>query len=305
MTTPITRRTALKNLALGAAGLPLLGAPLARAAGAAANGLEASASRLPLAPAFKLGVASYSLRGMPLDNALVAVRRVGLNYLSVNRAHLPWENSPPGWAASVAKFKAAGVGVRCCGVMTLKNDEQAVRTAFEYARTLGVSVLACSPERAALPLVARCVEEFNIRAAIHNHGPEDKVFPSPHEAWAAVQPYDERFGLCIDVGHAYRAGADPADCIRRYRARLHDLHLKDSVANVGAEDTPVEVGRGRIDQRAILQALNDTGYAQMVWFEYEKDGSDPLPGLSESIGYIRGLLVGMGLDAAGQNRLVS
>jgi sugar phosphate isomerase/epimerase len=300
MSAPITRRSALKRLALAGASLPLLGGTLVPSAQA-----ETAAPRTVVAPAFRLGVASYTLRGMPLDNALTAVRRVGLNSLSVNRAHLPWENSPPGWTASVQKFKAAGVAVRCCGVMTLKNDEAAVRGAFEYARTLGVSVLACSPEPAALPLVARFVEEFDLRAAIHNHGPEDKVYPSPHEVWSAIQPYDARIGLCIDVGHAFRAGADPADCIRRYRTRLYDVHLKDSVAAMGAEDTPVEVGRGRIDQRAILTALTETGYQQMVWFEYEKDGNDPLPGLAESIGYIRGLLTGMGLDAAGLARTIS
>jgi sugar phosphate isomerase/epimerase len=297
---PMTRRTALQRLALAGAGLPLLGGVLARAAS-----VEASEVKPAIDPRFKLGVASYTLRGMPLDNALVAVRRVGLNYISINRAHLPWENSPPGWAASVQKFKAAGVEVRCCGVMTLKNDEAAVRTCFEYARTLGVKVLACSPEPAALPLVERCVKEFDIRAAIHNHGPEDKTFPSPHEVWAAIQPFDPRIGLCIDVGHAFRAGADPAECIRRYRERLYDIHLKDTLAPVGAEDLRVEVGRGHINQRAILNALIETAYAQMVWFEYEKDPADPVPGLAESVGFIRGLLTGMGLDAAGLARVVS
>jgi inosose dehydratase len=296
----ITRRDTLKRLALAGAGVPLLGAAVARAAGEAA-----AVPPAPFTPAFRLGVASYSLRGMPLDNALVAVKRVGLNSISVNRAHLPWENSPPGWAASVQKFAAAGVAVRCCGVMTLKNDEAAVRGAFAYAQTLGVKVLACSPEPAALPLFDRCVREFDIRAAIHNHGPEDKAYPSPHEAWKAIQPYDARIGLCIDVGHAYRAGADPADCIRRYHDRVYDIHLKDSVADIGAADTPIEVGRGRIDQRAILTALAEIGYSQMVWFEYEKDGNDPLPGLAESIGYVRGLLRGIGLDAAGLARIVS
>ena len=296
----MTRRTALKSLALAGASLPLLGGKLARAARS-----ESPDRKGTLAPAFKLGVASYTLRGMPLDNALTAVRRVGLNYLSVNRAHLPWENSPPGWAASVEKIKAAGVTVRCCGVATLKNDEKSVRAVFDYARTLGAPVLACSPELAALPLVDRCVREYGIRAAIHNHGPEDKVYPSPHEVWQAVQPFDARIGLCIDVGHTYRAGADPADCIRRYHARLYDVHLKDSIAAVGAEDIPVEVGRGKIDQREILTALIETGFAEMAWFEYEKDGNDPLPGLAESIGYIRGLFTGMGLDAAGLARIIS
>jgi sugar phosphate isomerase/epimerase len=288
-----SRRAALKALALGGLSLPLLG----RAGG--------NAEPVRVTAAWKLGIASYSLRGLPLDAALKAVRRLGLNALSLNRAHLSWEHEAAGWERAVASFAPAGVAVRCCGVMTLTNDEAMVRGAFAFARTLGVSLIACSPEPAALPLVARCAVEFNIRVAIHNHGPEDKIYPSPHEAWAAVQPFDRRLGLCIDVGHAYRAGADPADCIRKYRERLFDVHLKDSVAAVGAEDIPVEMGRGRMDIPAILAALMDTGYDGTAWFEFEKDAADPLPGLAESIGYVRGLLRGMGLDAAALNRMIS
>lgn len=300
MPEPMSRRAALQRLALAGIAAPLLAGPRLGAAAA-----ETVAGRPVAVPAFRLGVASYSLRGMPLDQALAAVKRVGLNCLSVNRAHLPWENSPPGWESVVTRFKAAAVQVNCCGVMTLKNDEAAVRSAFGYAGALGVPVLACSPETAALPLVARVAQESGIRAAIHNHGPEDKTYPSPHEAWAAVQPYDAHLGLCIDVGHAYRAGADPADCIRRYRERLYDVHLKDSLAPVGAEDVPAEVGRGKMDIPAIVAALTETRYDRMVWFEFEKDPNDPLPGLSESIGFVRGLLRGMGLDAAALARLIS
>ncbi|HVU18180.1 MAG TPA: sugar phosphate isomerase/epimerase [Candidatus Didemnitutus sp.] len=292
MSGPFTRRAALKLLAVSA-GVPVIG-----------RGAERVTSPRTGAN-FKLGIASYSLRGLPLDAALVAVRRLGLSALSINRAHLSWEHETAGWERAADKFGPAGVAVRCCGVMTLKNDEAMVRGAFDFARKLGVHLIACSPEPAALPLVARCTEEFGIRAAIHNHGPEDKIYPSPHEAWAAVQPFGPGLGLCIDVGHSWRAGADPADCIRKYASRLLDVHLKDSNAAVGAEDVPVEMGRGKMDIPAILTALIESGYGGTAWFEYEKDAADPLPGLAESIGYVRGLMRGMGLDADALNRMIS
>ncbi|HEY4302492.1 MAG TPA: sugar phosphate isomerase/epimerase [Candidatus Didemnitutus sp.] len=288
-----SRRDVLKALAIGGLVTPLLGQ--------AAGKLDAEQKTA----AFKLGIASYSLRGLSLDAALAAVRRLGLGALSINRAHISWEHAAAGWERVVAKFAPAGVAVRCCGVVTLPNDETTVRGAFEFARTLGVALMACSPEPASLPLVARYAAEYNIRAAIHNHGPEDKIYPSPHEVWAAVQPYGRHLGLCIDVGHAYRAGADPAECIRRYRERLFDVHLKDSAAPVGAEDIPTEIGRGRMDVPGILTALRESGYDGTAWFEFEKDASDPLPGLAESIGFVRGLLRGMGLDAAALNRMIT
>ncbi len=285
MPAPLTRRTALKRLALAGASLPLLGRTAARA--------EPVATRPSAQPAFQLGVATVSLKGMPLENALAAVHRVGLETISLHRAHSPWENTPAGWLAVARKIKAAGITPRCCGVLYLKNDEAGMRSMFEYVRALGVPLFSCSPEPAALPLLERLVKEYDLRAAIHNHGPEDKVWPAPATVWRAIAPLDARIGLCLDVGHSYRAGEDPVAAIRAYRARLYDIHLKDSLAAVGAEDTPVEVGRGHIDQRPVLQALIDTGYNQNVWFEFEKDPNDPVPGLAESVGYVRGLLHGM------------
>ncbi len=286
MSAPLTRRTALKQLALAGIGLPLAGS-LGRAAETAAGSPSPKA-------AFQLGVATVTLKSLPLADALAAVHRVGLDRVSLFRAHSPWENSPPAWQAVAQKIKAAGITVGCCGVLYLKNDEPAMRRLFDYACALGVPLFSCSPEPAALPLLERLVKEYDLRAAIHNHGPEDKSWPSPDEVWRAIAPLDPRIGLCLDVGHSARSGIDPVGVIRRYRDRLYDVHLKDIVAPVGGKDDPVEIGRGRLDQRAILTALLATGYNGTAWFEYEKDPNDPVPGLAESVGYIRGLLQGLG-----------
>jgi len=286
MAESVSRRTVLKRLALVAgAGLPLAG----RLRAAPATGAAAPAAR----PSFQLGVATVTLKSLPLEDALAAVQRVGLANISLHRAHSPWENSPPAWAATAQKIRAAGITPLCCGVLYLKNDEPAMRRMFDYVRTLGVPLFSCSPEPAALPLLERLVREYDLRAAIHNHGPEDKVWPSPAEIWRAIQPLDARVGLCLDVGHSFRAGADPVGTIHRYRERLYDVHLKDSAAAVGAEDIPVEAGRGKLDLRGIVSALIETGYDRAVWFEYEKDPNDPVAGLAESVGYIKGLLRGL------------
>jgi sugar phosphate isomerase/epimerase len=288
MPDPVSRRTALKQLALAGAGLAL--ADTSRLS-AAENPATADRTHQP---GFQLGVATVTLKSLPLDDALVAVRRVGLDRISLFRTHSPWENSPPAWQAVAQKIKAAGITVGCCGVLYLKNDEPSMRWMFEYAKTLGVPLFSCSPEPAALPLLERLLKEYDLRAAIHNHGPEDKSWPSPDEVWRAVQPLDARIGLCLDVGHCARAGVDPVAAIHRYHERIYDVHLKDIIAAVGAPDNPVEIGRGHLDEPAILAALRETGFSGTAWFEYEKDPNDPVPGLAESVGYIRGLLKGLG-----------
>lgn len=281
----MNRRTALQTLAAGAA-LPLVGS---RAFAAAA---QSPASAAP--SRFALGVATVSLKALPLDNMLEAVKRVGLDAISLHRAHSAWENQPGQWADTAEKIRAAGVRSLCCGVLYLKNDEPAMRRMMDYVKAHGLTFFSCSPEPAALPLLEKLVREYDLRCAIHNHGPEDKSWPSVEGVMRALASVDPRVGLCLDVGHCYRSGEDPVEMIRRHSARLYDVHLKDTVAAVGdLKDTPVEMGRGRLDLRAIVAALHAAGYAHAAWLEYEKDPNDPVTGLAESAGYIRGLMAGL------------
>ena len=279
----MNRRSALRTLAAGAV-LPLFGTKAWAASPQAPNSKSAG---------FKLGLATVSLKSLPLDNMLAAVKRVGLDAISLHRSHSPWENQPGQWREIAGKVRAAGISPRCCGVLALKNDKATMRRMMDYVRAHGLSFFSCSVEPGALPLLERLVKEYDFRAAIHNHGPEDKVWPGPRSVWAAIHPLDERIGLCLDVGHSYRAGEDPAEAVRRYRSRLYDVHLKDSLAEVGQADVAVEMGRGKLDLGNILTALIETDYRENVWFEYEKDPNDPVPGLAESVGYVQGLLRGL------------
>lgn len=286
----MNRRSALKTLAAGAT-LPLLGS---RALSASDSQPSTLNSQLRETPRFALGVATVGLKGLPLDSMLAAVRRVGLDKISLHRAHSPWENQPGQWKEIADKIRAAGITPLCCGVLYLKNDEPAMRRMMEYVKTLGVPLFSCSPEPAALPLLEKLVKEYDLRAAIHNHGPEDKSWPSVQGVMSAIGPLDPRIGLCLDVGHCYRSGEDPVEAIRRFQARLYDVHLKDTLAGVGQhEDVPVEMGRGKLDLRGILGALVATGYRHSAWLEYEKDPNDPISGTAESAGYIRGVLRGL------------
>ena len=151
-----------------------------------------------------------------------------------------------------------------------------------------------APDADAVQRTERFVREYDIRLAFHNHGPEDAIFPSPLDVWRAVQSYDARLGLCIDVGHAYRAGTDPAAAIRRCRARLYDVHLKDTLAGPGAKkDVPVLLGRGRLDIVGILAALLAIKYPYQVGLEHELDTPDPIPGIAQSFGYLRGAVAAL------------
>jgi inosose dehydratase len=273
----VTRRQVLKTAAVLAAGAW---------AGAALDARGAAAH------AFELGLATYSLSKLPLEDVIADAKKLELRNVSLFGTHCPWAaGTPEQCRAAAQKCRDAGLTVTGCGVINLPNKEETVRRAFENAKAGGLPTMICKPARDAFPLVERYVKDYNIRVAIHNHGPGDKEYPSPFDAWNAVQQYDERIGLCIDVGHAYRAGADPAEAVRKCHARLYDMHLKDSLAEVGAtKDIPVAVGQGRMDIKGIIAALIEVKYSHIVSFEYEKAEQDPMVGLTESVDYVRKIL---------------
>ena len=283
--TTISRRDLLKTGALTAASIPSI-----NLAGFAAPAPEEADPWLGL----KIGVATYTFRELPIEEAIKGVQRVGLKYVSIKNVknHIDLSHTVDERKQRAQLFKDAGITVLSVGNVGMKNDEADIRRAFEFARDVGVRTMVCAPDKNSIPILDKMVKEFDIRLAIHNHGPEDKQFPSPYDVMQAVEKYDKRIGLCIDVGHTRRAGVDPAEAIIKCRERLYDLHMKD-ISVVGDRYTAIESGRGILNTKSILTALLKIKYQGLVGFEYEKDAKDPLPGLAESVGYTRGVLAGL------------
>jgi inosose dehydratase len=237
---------------------------------------------------FELGLASYSLHRFPLDKVLAMTNRVGLKHICLNPIHLLVESTPEQIAQAVAKVKAAGLDLYASGVVYMRTPA-AVRQAFAFAKAAGMRVLVVAPLPELLPLVNEEVQRYDIRAAIHNHGPGDKVYPTPNLIYEKIKNLDPRIGLCIDIGHTARNGVDPTRAAEQFADRLLDVHVKD-ISEATAKGHGVEIGRGVLDIPRFLRTLKKLGYAGMVSFEYEKDPDDPLPGLAESVGYVRGVL---------------
>jgi sugar phosphate isomerase/epimerase len=286
-TSPLSRRGFVGLAASATALAPLAAGPSRALAQSPDSGL-AGDPWLGL----KIGVASYTFSRLPLEAAIQGIRRVDVHYVSIKEAHLPLRSTAEQRKEVVAKFREAGITPLSCGVIGMKGGESELRNAFEYARHAGIPTIVCSPVREALPALEALVKEFDIKLAIHNHGPEDKLWPSPLDVWEAVQKLDQRIGICVDVGHTAHCGVDPTQAIRTCSARLYDVHMKD-LESKGPRARPIEVGRGVLDIRGILRALRDVGFNGHVGLEHEKDMNDPVPGVAESIGYIRGTLASM------------
>ncbi len=207
--------------------------------------------------------------------------------------HLPTD--PALEDAAIADYKAASISLHAVGAIYFPKDEDAdIRAKFEYAKRAGVRVIvAGDPTPATLPRVERFVKEYDIRLAIHNHGPEDKLWASPLDILRAIKDLDPRIGCCIDVGHTVRAGTDVIDAIHEVGPRLFNMHIKD-LTSFTDKESQVAVGDGKMPVKRIFEALIATKYQGFVDLEYEVHADDPMPGVIRSYAYMRGVLAGMG-----------
>lgn len=272
-----------------------------RAAGAAAVACAAGSPRSALAarpfePAaaavpFVLGMASYTLRQFPVDQAVEMTKRLGLTRICFKDFHLKLDATPEVIAATVAKVKAAGLDLYAGGVIYMKTEAEVDR-AFVYAKAAGFKMIIGVPTYDLLPYTNKKVQEYDMPVAIHNHGPDNPLFPTPQSAYERIASLDRRLGLCMDVGHTQRSGVDPAESAEKYFDRLFDIHIKD-VSGSDAKGQTVEIGRGVIDIPKLVKTLARLGFKGTLALEYEKDAKDPLPGSAESIGYLRGVIAAL------------
>ena len=243
----------------------------------------------PAAGKLKLGLASYSMREFSLDQALEMAKQMGVKHMTFKDVHVPRTDPPEKTRALRAKIEAAGITIMGGGTITIPNDPVQIRKEFEYARNAGFPLIYTDPEPAALDTIEKMVKEYDIRCVIHNHGPEDKRWPRPQDAYAAIKARDKRLGLCIDVGHTTRTGTDPVAACRECRDRLYDMHVKD-LLNTSDRESQTEVGRGIINFPGLFKTLIEIGYQGQVGLEYEINAKNPLPGMIESMAYMRGVL---------------
>ena len=261
-------------------------------AACAAAGTRIASAAAPAAPVpFQLGMASYTFRQFTVDQALEMTRRLGLTRITFKDFHLKMDATPAVIAETVAKVKAAGLELYAGGVIYMKSEAEVDR-AFEYAKAAGMGMIIGVPNYELIEYTSKKAQQYDIRVAIHNHGPDNPLFPTPESAYERIVKLDRRMGLCMDAGHTQRSGIDPSDSVRKFIDRLYDVHIKD-VSAATAKGTTVEIGRGVIDIPKLLQTLREVKYSGTLALEFEKDAKDPLPGSAESIGYLRGVLATM------------
>lgn len=236
---------------------------------------------------FKFGIAGWTFNKFKLEPSLDMMERVNMHYLCIKSFHLPLDSNEEQIATFHQTLKAKGVTGYAVGPIAMKTEAEADQ-AFEYCKKVGVKMVVGVPEHELLPYIDKKVKEYGFNFAIHNHGYGDKLYPTLESIYLKVKDLDPRIGMCHDIGYSMLMGIDPAEVTIKYGNRIFDIHIKDvNSATVDGKDC--ELGRGIIDFPAFIKALRTIKYSGMCSLEFEKDDTDPLPGIAESVGYFKGV----------------
>lgn len=237
---------------------------------------------------FKVAAAGYTFVKFDLDKTLETLEKLDVHYLCIKDFHLPLNSNAQQIAVFHEKLKSKGITGYAVGPIYMKT-KGAVDTAFEYAKKVGVKLIVGVPNHELLPYVDQKVKEYDMKYAIHLHGPDIVLYPDADDIWSHIKNLDTRIGMCLDIGHDRRAGKDPVKDLQKYANRILDIHLKDVTA-AQKEGYSVEVGRGILDFPAFVKMLRKVGYSGMVSLEHERNMDNPFMGIAESIGYFRGVI---------------
>jgi inosose dehydratase len=237
---------------------------------------------------FRLGIAGYTFYKFDLQKTLETLKKTDVHYLCIKSFHLPLESTNEEIKAFHAKLADFGVEGYAVGPLYMKTEEEADKI-FEYAKRAGVNTIVGVPTYELLPYVSKKVAEYDIKFAIHLHGPDIEIFPDADDVWENVKNLDPRIGMCLDIGHDRRNGKDPVADLKKYHSRVFDIHLKDVTA-ASKEGYSVEVGRGILDIPGFVKMLRKVNYTGVVSLEHERNMDNPFMGIAESIGYFRGVV---------------
>lgn len=288
----LTRRHFLR-----ASALTTLGALTFPAGSLAGEGFQAVPMKSASGKAkFNLGIASYSFRKFDLKQVVAWTKQLGITSLSLKDFHLSLQATDEECAAVAAECKKSGVNLVGCGTVTFTKPED-IDNAIRYAEACGMKTIVCSinkPELAGelLKYLDAKIKTSKVVAAIHNHGPGDKVFPTAVAIYEQIKELDKRIGFCIDIGHTVRYGADVYADLKVCPERLYDIHMKDITSPDKAGQSCV-LGKGVLDIRKILETLIEVGYCGNLSFEYESHADAPFPYVAECTGYANGMIAMM------------
>jgi sugar phosphate isomerase/epimerase len=236
---------------------------------------------------FPLGLQSYTFRDFPVDKVIAMAQELGFADIEFSVKHFPPASSNDQIEMMKTKMSAAGLRISGHGVNEFGKDHEANRRLFVFAKKVGIKNLSAYPSEDAFNSLDKLVAEFDIRIAIHNHGP-GTLYDKVADVLNAIKGHDPRIGACADLGHYIRSAEDPVKAIVLLNDRLYGVHLKD-FAEQKAAARGVILGKGHLDVEGVYKALAKVKFPAdgALSLEYEENPGNPVPDVKQCIAVAR------------------
>jgi len=263
-------------LAASAAGIAILTPRVGRA--------DTRAASLKKFAGFRFGIQAHALRNFPIDEAIRIIHDdLELHWVEFSRKHLEIEAPAEEIQRVRALLDANDITCNALGVHGFRADHDANRRVFEFAKAMGVRNISANPSADAFESLEKLVAEYDIRIAIHNHGP-GALYSTVADVVNAVKDRHPNIGACIDTGHFIRSAEDPVQAIYKLKGRLFGMHVKD-MAEQTKQTHDVIIGDAFLDVEAMFKALKDVSFPAdgALSLEFEGNPDDPVAEIKQCI----------------------
>ncbi len=233
---------------------------------------------------FQMGIQSYSLRAFGVEGAVEKIADLGLHWVEFFRAHYPQTGDRKKVNEMNALLKKFDISISAHGVQSFTKDHSKNEAFFKFAKLAGIRNISANPQPDSFESLDKLVKAYDIRIAIHNHGPTH-LYDKAKDVHKAVQKWDKRIGFCADLGHYIRSGDDPVEVVHLLGERLYGMHLKDDV-NIGQRrGKSVVLGTGHLDVLGVMKALKKVKFPAdgALSLEYEENPEDPIEDIKKCL----------------------
>ncbi|MBI4907713.1 MAG: sugar phosphate isomerase/epimerase [Acidobacteria bacterium] len=254
-----------------------------------------------------VGVQSYSFRDRKLDDAIAAMKEIGIGYCEMWQGHA--EPAEMGgkritplelrmWRKTVGldhftkireKFKAAGIVLYAYNYSFRDNfDDDEIARGFEFAKALGAKCITASSNVSTAARIDGAARKAKIPVGMHNHSRvSENEFATPESFAKAMEGKSKYIAVNLDIGHFTAANFDPVEYLEKHHQRIVTLHIKDRKRDQGDN---VVFGQGDTKIKEVLQVLKTKKYPIPAMIEYEYKGVETVSEVKKCYEYCRSAL---------------
>ena len=230
-----------------------------------------------------IGIQSYSLRKFDRDQAIRHMEGLGLHFVEFYSKHVPLNSTDEQLADLKKQLAKGGIQMSSHGVNRFTKDHKKNKAIFDFAKRAGLKNITCNPTRDAFDSLDKLVAEYDIRIAIHNHGPGSS-YDKISEVEEVCKGRDPRIGACVDTGHFIRSREDPVDAVHRLGKRVFGLHIKDEEKQEKKSHNVI-IGTGFLDLVALFKTLKAVDFPSdgAISLEYESNPDNPIDDIQQCL----------------------